>query len=114
MPTRDNVAHLEALIDATTHLVETKRLADKADYDIMVLKKRLEIREDEEEGGPKMEGASGGDAMEVDDSQTGADAEGETEDDTGRAGSVVSARSINGVGRGNRKHVSKCLGENLG
>lgn len=105
MPTRDNVGQLEALIDATTHLVETKRLVDKADYDIMVLKKRLEIREDEE-GGPKMEGGSGGDAMEVDDSQTGADAEGETEDDTGRAESVVSVRSINGVVRGNRKHVS--------
>jgi len=96
MPTRDNVAQLEALIDATTHLVETKRLVDKTEYDISVLRKRLELHDEDGNGD------ASGSVMEIEDSQTGADAEGETEDETGGgAESVVSVRS----GRGNRKKV---------
>lgn len=97
MPTRDNMAQLEALIDLTTQLLETKRLAEKMEHDIAVLKNRMEIRGEEGNAETKMEE---GDTMDVDDSQTGADAEGETEDDTGRAESVVSARSFH------RKQVS--------
>lgn len=98
MPTRDNVAQLEALIDATTHLVETKRLVDKTEYDISVLKKRMEIH-DAEDGN----GDANRSAMEIEDSQTGADAEGETEDETGGAESVISVRSTSV--RVNRKQV---------
>jgi DNA methyltransferase 1-associated protein 1 len=100
MPTRDNVAQLEALIEATTHLVETKRLVDKIEYDISVLKKRMELHEDEDGNGDAI-----GSAMEIEDSQTGVDAEGETEDETGGAESVVSARSTSG--RASRKQVRK-------
>ena len=88
------MAQLEALIDAATHLVETKRLVDKIEYDISVLKKRLDIHD----------GEANGSVMEIDGSQTGADAEGETEDEAGGAESIVSARSTSG-GRGSRKQV---------
>lgn len=101
MPTRDNMAQLEMLIDLTAQLLETKRLTEKVEHDVAVLKNRVELRDEDEHGTleTKMEAV---DTMDVD-SQTGADAEGETEDDTGRAESVVSGRS----GRGfHRKQVS--------
>lgn len=98
MPTRENAAHLEALLEATTALVETKRVVDKVEYDIQVMKNRLAIKEQRESG----EGdAEKGGNMDVDGSQAG---EVEGENDDGRAQSVVSARS----GRG-RKHVSFCF-----
>ncbi|KAF9534718.1 hypothetical protein CPB83DRAFT_842813 [Crepidotus variabilis] len=103
MPTRDNFAQLESLLDVTTHLVETKRLVDKADYDISVLKKRMEIREGSQVDG----GGDGEDGMDIDGSQAGVDAEGETEEgDDGRAVSVMSGRS----GRaGGRKHGRRSM-----
>ena len=88
------MAQLEALIDAATQLVETKRLVDKIEYDIAVLKKRLDIHDD---------GDANESVMEIEDSQTGADAEGETEDEAGGAESIVSVRSTSG--RGSRKQV---------
>jgi hypothetical protein len=81
-------------------LVETKRLVDKTEYDISVLKKRLEMHDDDGNGD------ANGSAMDVEDSQTGADAEGETEDEAGRAESVVSVRTTSG--RGSRKQVRGC------
>jgi len=99
MPTRDNMAQLEALIDLTAQLLETKRLVEKVEHDVAVLRNRVELRDEEDTLEAKMEGV---DTMDVD-SQTGADAEGETEDDTGRAESVISARSGRGV---HRKQVS--------
>lgn len=97
MPTRENVQRLEALLEATTSLVETKRVVDKVEYDIQVLKNRLGLREQSQsvDGETKMEG---GDPMDVNSSQVG-DAENEGED--GRGQSVISVRS----GR-SRKHVS--------
>ncbi|KAG9317493.1 hypothetical protein JVU11DRAFT_1696 [Chiua virens] len=47
MPTRENCARLESLIDATTALIETKKVMDKVDQEIRVLKARLGIRESE-------------------------------------------------------------------
>jgi hypothetical protein len=73
---------------------------DKTEYDISVLKKRLEIHDEDGNGD------ANGSVMEIEDSQTGADAEGETEDETGGAESVVSVRS----GRGNRKKVREFFG----
>jgi len=78
MPTRDNVAQLEALLDATTHLIEAKRQVDKVDYDIQVLKNRLGLREQSQSG----EGREG-DAMDLDDVQTIGDGE-EPEGEDGR------------------------------
>ncbi|KAL6309729.1 hypothetical protein BKA93DRAFT_723410 [Sparassis latifolia] len=85
MPTRENCQQLESLIEAATALVETKKVVDKVDQDIRVMKARLANRQSEgadEEGG-------GGTPMDVDENE-GAEAEGEGED---RAQSVVSTRS---------------------
>ncbi|KAI3621491.1 swr1-complex protein 4 [Moniliophthora roreri] len=79
MPTKDNCALLESLLEATTALVETKKMIDRVDYDIKVMQSQLEIRDTEGEGG---DGAS---VMEGD--------EGEVIDEDGRAQSVLSTRS---------------------
>ncbi|KAF8204707.1 hypothetical protein BJ912DRAFT_939101 [Pholiota molesta] len=91
MPTRETTASLEGLLEATTALVETKRVADKVDYDIGVLKNRLAMREQSQ-------------SAEVDDAQHGADGEGETEGEDGRAQSVMSTRSAR-----SRKHPRRSV-----
>ena len=93
MPTRENVVQLESLLDATTVLIEIKRLVDKADYDIKVSRNRLGLREKSQsvgDGEPKMEND---DAMDIDYTQGDDIEEGDE-----RGESVVSGRS--------RKHVS--------
>jgi DNA methyltransferase 1-associated protein 1 len=95
MPTRDNTAQLESLLDATSVLVDTKRQVDKIEYDINVLKTRLGMRESSaaaDEGGIHMS-----EVMDVDENNEGND--GDTTND-GRAQSVVSTRSAR-----SRKHV---------
>lgn len=91
MPTRDNVAQLESLLEATMALIEMKRVVDKVDYDIEVLRAQLGLKEGQENENSMTEG------MDVDekivDSEAGKD---------GRAQSIVSVRS----GRGSRKQVS--------
>ncbi|KAJ7781061.1 hypothetical protein B0H16DRAFT_1496958 [Mycena metata] len=101
MPTQGNVALLEELMDATAVLVETKKVVDKVEYDIQVLKNRLGMQSTA--GANAEEGDGGGDAMEVDagDDADG-DADGEGED--GRAQSVVSTRSAR-----SRKHGRRSL-----
>jgi hypothetical protein len=97
MPTRENVAHFESLLEATTALIEIKRLIDKADYDIKVSRNRLGLREKSQsvgDGEPKIEND---DAMDIDYTQGDGDGDVE-EDDDGRGQSVMSGRS--------RKHVS--------
>ncbi|KAF8897712.1 hypothetical protein BD779DRAFT_1492188 [Infundibulicybe gibba] len=82
MPTRENCAQLESLLEATTALVETKRVVDKVEYDIRMLKQRLGMRESQE---AEADGeAANGDAMDVDEGAIGED---------GRAQSVASTRS---------------------
>ena len=98
MPTRENVQRLEALMEAATSLVETKRMVDKADYEIEVTKQRMALREPSQSGDGEGR-VEGGDSMEIEGSQMG-DGENEEGED-GRGQSVISARS----GRG-RKHVS--------
>lgn len=99
MPTRENTAQLEALLDATTALVETKRVVDKVEYDIQVLKNRLGMRENSQAATDvEMKQEGSGDA---DGSNLG-EAGGENEEaEDRRAQSVMSARSAR-----NRKHVS--------
>jgi DNA methyltransferase 1-associated protein 1 len=99
MPTRDNSLLLESLIDATSALAETKRLVDKAEYEIRLVKTRLGMRESEgaEGEGEAEGGASQGDRMNIDEATEGAEVVGED----GRAQSVVSTRSAR-----SRKHVS--------
>ena len=96
MPTRDNCTALESLLEASTTLVELKKLVDKVEYDIKVLKTRL---------GNKVGAAAGTGALPTEESEVlplappPADtADAELAD--GRAQSVVSTRS----GR-SRKHV---------
>ncbi|KAG6854886.1 hypothetical protein C0991_012076 [Blastosporella zonata] len=83
MPTRDNIMQLESLLEATTALVETKRVADKVEYDIRLLKGRLGMRDSQGAEGPPPDG------MDIDESNDGAEMIGED----GRAQSVVSTRS---------------------
>ncbi|KAG8218672.1 hypothetical protein J3R82DRAFT_4338 [Butyriboletus roseoflavus] len=86
MPTRENCSQLESLLDATTALIETKKVVDRVDQDIRVLKARLGIRESESADRDGKESTP----MDVDESKEDKDAEGEVE---GRAESIVSARS---------------------
>ena len=93
MPTRENVVQFESLLDATTSLIEIKRMVDKVDYDIKVSRNRLGLREKSQsvgDGEPKMEND---DAMDIDYTQGD-----DIEEGDGRGESVVSGRS--------RKHVS--------
>ncbi|TFY67633.1 hypothetical protein EVJ58_g1478 [Rhodofomes roseus] len=80
MPTRENCAQLENLLETASALVETKKVVDKVEQDIRIMKARL--------GQQESGGAETGDAaptpMDVDD---GNDAEGEVD---GRAQSVIS------------------------
>lgn len=94
MPTRDNCAQLENLLDAATALVETKKVVDKVEQDIRIMKARLGEQEPGGEDGAEM-GDGAQTPMDVDD---GNDAEGELD---GRAQSVVSTRSTR-----SRKQVS--------
>ncbi|KAG6895413.1 hypothetical protein C0992_001375 [Termitomyces sp. T32_za158] len=83
MPTRDNLSQLESLLDATAALIETKRLVDKVEYDIRLLKGRLGMRESQ---GAEREPT--GDHMDVDEPN-----DGEIIGEDGRAQSVVSTRN---------------------
>lgn len=94
MPTRDNCTQLEALLEATTALVEIKKVADKIDFDIQVMKAKLKMTG---EGADKAQaGDKGADVANVDQAT-----EGKATDGGARAQSVVSTRS--GV---SRKQVS--------
>ena len=79
MPTRDNCQKLEALLEAATALVETKKQVDKIDQEIRLAQERL--------GQGSAEGDADGDAEE-----DTMDVDEPTEED-GRAQSVVSVRS---------------------
>ncbi|KIK67949.1 hypothetical protein GYMLUDRAFT_36753 [Collybiopsis luxurians FD-317 M1] len=85
MPTQANCQHLETVMDAATNLVELKKVLDKVNQDIEVLKARLDLKE----GG---DSASNADGMDIDDRDATAEPEGEN----GRAESVTSSRSIRG------------------
>ena len=90
MPTRDNVTQLESLLEATMALIEMKRVVDKVDYDIEVLRTQLGLKERLESENLRTE------RMDIDENivdEAGND---------GRAQSISSARS----GRGSRKQVS--------
>ncbi|KAH9482579.1 SWR1-complex protein 4 [Psilocybe cubensis] len=102
MPTRENTAQLEALLDATTALIETKRVMDKVEYDIQVLKNRLGMREASQAATDvEMKQENTGDAEGSNFGETG----GENEDgEDGRAQSVMSARSAR-----NRKHPRRSV-----
>ncbi|KAF8450496.1 hypothetical protein L210DRAFT_956608 [Boletus edulis BED1] len=83
MPTRDNCSQLESLLDATTALIETKKIVDRVEQDIRVLKARLGIRESESADRDPKESTP----MDVDLSKEDRDGEG-----GGRAQSVIRGR----------------------
>lgn len=95
MPTEGNVAKLTALVDSTVQLLEVKRVLDKTEYDIKVLKERLGMRESAVvEGDDSVSVADGAsDIVMLDDGV----------DDLGRSQSVVSTRSTR-----SRKQVCPC------
>lgn len=93
MPTRENCARLESLIEATTALIDTKKIVDRVEQDIRVLRVRLGRQSE----GLDVDGKEGT-PMVID---GGAGVDGEGEHKVGdRAQSIVSTRS----GRG-RKQV---------
>ncbi|KAF9453035.1 hypothetical protein P691DRAFT_659353 [Macrolepiota fuliginosa MF-IS2] len=96
MPTRDNVAQLESLLEATMALIEMKRVVDKVDYDIQVLRSRLGLKEGQE-GGEDIKG----DGMDVEEGPVDSGA-----GENGRAQSVVSARSARGSRKQSRRSMS--------
>ena len=95
MPTREGCSQLESLLDATTALIETKKVVDRVEQDIRVLKARLGIRESESADRDAKESTP----MDLGESKEERDGEVE-----GRAQSIVSVRSSRG-----RKQVRCCL-----
>ena len=68
MPTRENVLHLESLVDATTLLLETKKNVDRVELEIKTMKGKAAARKREEQHG----GEEGGEvAMDVDQDAVG-------------------------------------------
>lgn len=89
MPTKENVAQLDGLLEAVTAMVETKKVLDKMDHDIQVVKKQLGMRNEQSDGeGDGEPGVKTEDAMDVDHTQA------ETDGNEGRGHSVVSVRSV--------------------
>lgn len=81
MPTRDNCAQLESLLEAAGALVETKKQVDRIEQELRVLQERL---------GKSSEGGDD-EAMNVDENEN--EGEGVETNADGRAQSVVSTRS---------------------
>ena len=96
MPTEGNVAKLTSLVDSSVQLLEVKRVLDKTEYDIKVLKERLGMREsavvEGDDSASVADGAS--DIVMLDDGA----------DELGRSQSVVSTRSTR-----SRKQVCPCF-----
>ncbi|KII94890.1 hypothetical protein PLICRDRAFT_86353 [Plicaturopsis crispa FD-325 SS-3] len=90
MPTRENSAQLESLLEATSALVETKKVVDKVEQDIRVLKLRLGNRESEgaDTTGPGTGGTGTSAATPMDMDET------EVKSEEGREQSVLSTRSV--------------------
>lgn len=83
MPTRENLLHLESLIDATTLLLETKKNVDRVEQDIRVMKAKI-LRRDGQLGG------EGGETPMDVDQEVVAD-----EDDTGiQSGRAVRKKNV--------------------
>jgi DNA methyltransferase 1-associated protein 1 len=97
MPTRENCQQFESLMDAAGALVDTRRVVDKTQHEINVLKARLGIRASE---GAEETGERDVTPMDVDETGGNGEQDAEGEPDDERAQSVVSTRS----GR-SRKHV---------
>lgn len=79
MPTRENCAQLDNLLEAASALVETKKQVDRIEQEIRVMQERL---------GRSSEGGDE-EAMDVDENE----GEGGEANEDGRAQSVVSTRS---------------------
>ncbi|KAJ3754894.1 hypothetical protein EV360DRAFT_96377 [Lentinula raphanica] len=92
MPTQASCQHLESVIDAATNLVELKKVLDKVNQDIEILKNQLELRE----------GGDGGSVADADLDDRGETAEPEGEDR--RSQSVMSTRSTR-----SRKHSRRSM-----
>jgi len=105
MPTRENVAQFESLLDTATALIETKRLIDKSDYDIKVLRNRLGLREKSQSVGDARTKIENDDTMDIDYTQVDGDGDIDKGYDR-RSQSVVSTKS--------RKHARRSLSVSSG
>jgi len=114
MPTRENCAQLESLLDATSALVETKKVVDRVDQEIRILKARLGRKASEGSADAEADPDADGDADADGETNTGTGTGAATpmnvddgEGDPGRAQSVVSTRS--GRSGRSRKQVRATL-----
>jgi DNA methyltransferase 1-associated protein 1 len=113
MPTQENVQQLELLLNAASALVETRKVVERVEQEIRVVKERLALKEgtaggDEEgdgDGGDEEKNEGEGDAEgSEDDDAEGEDADADADGETDRAASLApSARSAG------RKRVSQLL-----
>ena len=101
MPTLENVQLLEQLLNATTALVETRKVVERVEQDIRVYKERIALKEGRSlEGEDKKEDVDGQD--DADGSGDDDDAEGEEDAD----GETDRAVSVAASARSSRKGVS--------
>ncbi|KAH7931212.1 hypothetical protein BV22DRAFT_1027445 [Leucogyrophana mollusca] len=92
MPTRENCMQIESLLDAATALVETKKVVDRVEQEIRVLRVRLGMR-----GSEGLEGGGEDDADKEADKGRGTPMEiDEGKEEEGRAQSVASTKSARG------------------
>lgn len=100
MPTRENCAQLEGLLEAVNGVLETKKHLDKVEMDILALKRQLGMRtegDESEAGGIKREDTA---PMDVDAQDT------ETDGNEGRGHSVVSTRSVRSRKKSHHRSMS--------
>lgn len=89
MPTRENIQQLEALYEATSALLETKRAMDRVEHEIQACKTRLSDR-------GRMPQSDAGDGMDASPNRSTV-ADNEEVNASGRASSVAgSIRSVGG------------------
>lgn len=105
MPTLENVQLLEQLLNAAVALVETRKVVEKVEQDIRVMKERIALKEgwsinegsgdgqaEEEKNGADAEGQDDADGSGEDDAEGEEDADGETDRAASIAASVRSSR----------------------
>ena len=107
MPTRENLQIHESLIEAASSLVETKKVVDKIEMELLVLQEQLKDRQASASPDKKSDNMDEDDVGKIEDADAeGDDADGDADEDKGeRAASVAtSVRSIGG-----RKRVSESV-----
>lgn len=78
MPTKNNIQHLEALLEATTVMLDMKKAVDRVEQEIRIQKKLLGLIAGEEDGTDGAQGEVGGDT------EPGDQNDGDVKEETGQ------------------------------